>query len=199
MNSKTLSSPNLTAMDFPALAIPDGQNTPKYGGDDIQQSGNPYRTLDKDNMFLFKSSASGQSRGATDFASAVRKLAQDSSMWKYDRNGSAESTVGSSRSSHVLASAYNSGHGRSAFSERLQSRGSARAAPTWLETGEAVGNIPQTTKLLAFMLLLIVREMPSAYIFALTLLRWQQKCILRCGKKHVIMLACGMLILNRYT
>ncbi|XP_015572940.1 polyadenylate-binding protein-interacting protein 7 [Ricinus communis] len=144
MNSKALSAPNLSAMDFPALPVPDSQNSPsKYSGDDIQQSGNPYRSSDKENILLFKSSSSTPSRGgAIDFASAVRKLAsQDSGIWKYERNGSADSAVGSSRSSHVLASSYSSGNGRGIYSERAQNRGSARAAPVWLETGEAVANM----------------------------------------------------------
>ncbi|KAH7564824.1 hypothetical protein ACOSQ2_008853 [Xanthoceras sorbifolium] len=143
LNSKTLSAPNLSALDFPALTVSDGQNgPPKYAGDDLQQSGNPYQSSDKENMLMFKSNSSFQSRGASDFASAVRKLAaQDSGVWKYDRNGSADSTVGSSRSSNVLASAYNSGQGRGVYADRLQNRGSARMTPVWLETGEAVANM----------------------------------------------------------
>ena len=143
MNSKTLSAPNLSGLDFPSLPVPDGQNgLPKYAGDDIQQGVNPYRSSDKDNLLMFKSNSSIPSRGATDFASAVRKLAtQDSGIWKFDRNGTADVNVGSSRSSHVLASSYNSGHGRGTYGDRLQNRGSARVAPAWVETGEAVGNI----------------------------------------------------------
>ncbi|KAG5225440.1 small MutS related domain-containing family protein [Salix suchowensis] len=136
-NSKTLSAPNVNALNFPALTVPDNQNGPsKYAGDDLQQAGIPYRSPNKDSMLLFKSG------GSVDFASAVRKLAsQDSSMWNNDRNGSADSTVGSSRSSHVLASAYSGGHGRGIYADRLQSRGSGQAAPVWLETGEAVANM----------------------------------------------------------
>ncbi|XP_040996816.1 polyadenylate-binding protein-interacting protein 7 isoform X1 [Juglans microcarpa x Juglans regia] len=142
MNSKTLSAPNLTAMDFPALTVPNSLNgPPKYAGDDLQQSGNLFHS-DKDSMLLFKSGSSIPSRGAIDFASAVRKLAsQDSGIWKYDRNGSADDTIGSSRSSHVLNSAYNSGNGRSIYGDRLQNRGSPRVAPVWLETGDAVANM----------------------------------------------------------
>ncbi|KAL9338970.1 hypothetical protein Peur_067985 [Populus x canadensis] len=143
-NSKTLSAPtNLSALDFPALTVPDNQNGPsKYAGDDLQQAGIPYRSSNKDNMLVFKSGASFSSRGAVDFASAVRKLAsQDSSMWNHDRNGSADSTVGSSRSSHVLSSAYSGGHGRGIYADRSQSRGSGQAAPVWLETGEAVASM----------------------------------------------------------
>ena len=172
MTSKALSTPNLSALDFPALPVADTQNSPsKYAGDDLQHSGNPYRSSDKENILLFKPNSPSPSRaGAIDFASAVRKLAsQDSGMWKYDRNGSADSTVGSSRSSQVLASSYSSGNGRGIYSDRVQNRGSARAAPVWLETGEAVGNVSHSTKLLTFMHL-FVGQMTSACILALTLL-----------------------------
>ncbi|KAA8538720.1 hypothetical protein F0562_028299 [Nyssa sinensis] len=142
-NSKALSAPNLSALDFPALSAPDGQNgVPKYTGDDLQHSVSPYRSSDKDSMLLFKSSSSIPSVGAIDFASAVRKMtSQDSGSWKYDRNGSADASIGSSRSSHVLASSYSGGQGRGIYGDRLQSRGSVRAAPVWLETGEAVANM----------------------------------------------------------
>ncbi|KAK4274529.1 hypothetical protein QN277_017734 [Acacia crassicarpa] len=142
LNSKTVSAPNLSAMDFPALTSPDGHNTSvKYAADNVQQSGNPYGSSDKD-MLLFKSSSSIPSRGAIDFASAVRKLAsQDSGIWKYDKNDSGDATIGSSRSSHALAHAYNGGQGRASFGDRLTTRGSTRAAPVWLETGDAVANM----------------------------------------------------------
>nr|KAJ0190588.1 hypothetical protein LSAT_V11C800417430 [Lactuca sativa] len=138
LNSKALSSPNLSAMDFPALSPTDDQNG-------VQQHINPYRPLEKENLLMFKSSSGGAplpSGGATDFASAVRKMAsQDSSIWKYNRNPSQDSTIGSSRSSHVLASAYNNGgHGRVSYGDRLGGRSSNRSAPVWLETGDAVGN-----------------------------------------------------------
>ncbi|XVE97779.1 hypothetical protein REPUB_Repub03eG0048200 [Reevesia pubescens] len=142
-NSKTLSAPNLSALDFPALTVSDGQSgPPKYAGDDLQHSANPYRSPDKDNLLMFKSSSSVPSRGAIDFASAVRKMAsQDSGIWKYDRNGSADSTVGSSRSSHGSANTYSAAPGRGVYANRLQTRGSARPAPVWLETGDAVANL----------------------------------------------------------
>lgn len=143
LNSKTLSAPNLSTLDFPALTVADSQNVPpKYVGDDLHQRGNAYRSSEKDNLLLFKSGSSVPSRGATDFASAVRKLAsQDSGMWKYDRNGSGDSTIGSSRSSHGFSGTYNGTHGRSIFGDKSQSRGSARSAPFWLETGDAVANM----------------------------------------------------------
>lgn len=139
LNSKALSSPNLSAMDFPALSPTDDQNG-------VQQHINPYRPLEKENLLMFKSSSGGAplpSGGATDFASAVRKMAsQDSSIWKYNRNPSQDSTIGSSRSSHVLASAYNNGgHGRVSYGDRLGGRSSNRSAPVWLETGDAVANM----------------------------------------------------------
>ncbi|XP_021755556.1 polyadenylate-binding protein-interacting protein 7-like [Chenopodium quinoa] len=143
MNSKTLSAPNLTSMDFPALPVPDNKtNLQKYTGDELQQNVNSYGSSEKDNMLLFRSNSSLSAKGATDFASAVRKLSpQDPCLWKYDRSGSADIAVGSSRNSHALSGSYHTGAGRSAYSDRMQGRSSARAAPAWLETGEAVGNL----------------------------------------------------------
>ncbi|KAF3662988.1 Polyadenylate-binding protein-interacting protein 7 [Capsicum annuum] len=143
MNSKALSAPNLSALDFPALSVAENQNNSlKYSGTDVQQNVNPYRSSEKESTFLFRSGSSIPFRGATDFASAVRKMAsQDSSIWKYDRTGVAEGSVGSSRNSPALASSYNGGQSRGVYGDRLQSRGSTRAAPVWLETGESVANI----------------------------------------------------------
>ncbi|KAK4401260.1 Polyadenylate-binding protein-interacting protein 7 [Sesamum angolense] len=111
-NSKAMSSPNLSAMDFPALSVRDGQNDlAKFAGDGLHQN-------------------------------AVRKMAsQDSSMWKYERNGSSGASIGSSRTSQVLASSYSSGQSRGVYADKLQSRGSTHASPIWLETGEAVANM----------------------------------------------------------
>ncbi|KAK6129526.1 hypothetical protein DH2020_036759 [Rehmannia glutinosa] len=143
LNSKALSAPNLSAMDFPALSARDGQNDlAKFAGDGLHQNGGPYRSPEKQGTLLFRSNSFIPSRGgATDFASAVRKMPpQDSSMWKYERNGSSDASIGSSRSSQILASSYNGGQSRGIYGDRLQSRGSAHASPIWLETGEAVGN-----------------------------------------------------------
>ncbi|KAF5940428.1 hypothetical protein HYC85_021595 [Camellia sinensis] len=141
-NPKALSAPNLSALDFPVLSVLDVQNgLPKYAGDDIQQSFSPHRSASKDSLLLFKSNSSIPTRSTTDFASAVRKMSsQDSGIWKYDRNGSADASVGSSRTANVLASSYNGGRGIYG-GDRLQSRSSSQAAPVWLETGEAVGNM----------------------------------------------------------
>ncbi|KAJ9550653.1 hypothetical protein OSB04_014698 [Centaurea solstitialis] len=142
LNSKALSAPNLSALDFPALSPTDNQNrVPTFSGHDQQQNVNSYRSLEKE-LLMFKSSSTAPSLGATDFASAVRKLAsQDSSIWKYDRNPSPNSTIGSSRSSLALASSYSGGHGRGSYGDRLASRSSSRSAPVWLETGDAVANM----------------------------------------------------------
>lgn len=142
LNSKALSAPNLSALDFPALPPIDNQNSmPPFSGLDQQQNVNNYRALEKE-LLMFKSSSTAPSLGATDFASAVRKMAsQDSSIWKYDKNHSPTSTIGSSRSSHALASGYGGGNGRGGYGDRLANRSSTRAAPVWLETGEAVGNV----------------------------------------------------------
>lgn len=105
LNSKALSAPNLSALDFPALSVAESQNSSlKYSGSDAQQNVNPYRPSEKESTLLFRSGSSIPFRGATDFASAVRKMAsQDSSIWKYDRTGVTDGSIGSSRNSPVLA------------------------------------------------------------------------------------------------
>ncbi|WOG85526.1 hypothetical protein DCAR_0104716 [Daucus carota subsp. sativus] len=142
-SSKALSAPNLTALDFPALSAGDGQNgIRKYHEDELQPNGSPYRPSEKDNLLLFRSGSSIPSRGAIDFASAVRKMAsQDSGIWKYDGNGATDVSVGSSRASHSSSGSYLGGQGRGIYGDRVQGRSPARAAPAWLETGEAVANM----------------------------------------------------------
>ncbi|XP_019188905.1 PREDICTED: polyadenylate-binding protein-interacting protein 7-like [Ipomoea nil] len=143
LNSKAVPAPNLSALDFPALSVADNENSLlTYSGDDLQQEFSPYRESGKDSTLAFKSGSSLPYRGTLDFASAVKKMAsQDSSMWKYDKHGSNDARVGSSRNSHVLASPYNGSQSRAVYGDRLHSRGSTRAAPAWLETGEAVANM----------------------------------------------------------
>ncbi|KAL0330523.1 UNVERIFIED_CONTAM: Polyadenylate-binding protein-interacting protein 7 [Sesamum radiatum] len=143
LNSKALSTPNLSALDFPALTETDGQNDlVKFAGADLHQNVGPYRSSGKESTLLFRSSSSIPSRGATDFASAVKKLAsQDSSIWKFDRNGSSDTSIGSSRNAQVLGSSYNNSQARGIYGDRLQNRGSAHSSPVWLETGEAVANM----------------------------------------------------------
>ncbi|KAH7656500.1 putative MutS-related protein involved in mismatch repair protein [Dioscorea alata] len=130
LNSKTPASPNLSPLDFPALPLSDTQNgLSKISRDDIGQAPNTYR------------SATSIFGGATDFASAVRKLAsQDSGQWKYERNGSGDGRIGSSRMSQLLASSQN-GNAKLAYGDKMQSVRSSRAAPVWLETGEAVASM----------------------------------------------------------
>ncbi|KAK8535335.1 hypothetical protein V6N13_081474 [Hibiscus sabdariffa] len=136
-NSKTLSVPNRSTLDFAALSVSDGlSGTPKHAGDYLQHRANPYRSYDKENMLMFKSSSSLPSKAAIDFALAGRKMAsQDSGIWKYD---SADSTVGPSRSSHGSANSYSALPGRGVYASRLHARGSA---PSWLETGDAVAKL----------------------------------------------------------
>ncbi|KAL0394247.1 UNVERIFIED_CONTAM: Polyadenylate-binding protein-interacting protein 7 [Sesamum latifolium] len=143
LNSKALSTPNLSALDFPALTETDGQNNlVKFAGADLHQNVGPYRSSGKESTLLFRSSSSIPSRGATDFASAAKKLAsQDSSIWKFDRNGSSDTSIGSSRNAQVLGSSYNNSQARGIYGDRLQNRGSAHSSPVWLETGEAVANM----------------------------------------------------------
>lgn len=144
MNSKALSAPNLTALDFPALSPTDNQNNMSvFSGHDNQQNINSYRSLEKELLMFKSSSSTAPSLGASDFASAVRKMSpQDSSIWKYDKNNSPNSTIGSSRSSHNIAGGgFGGGHGRSGIGDRLANRSSTRSAPVWLETGEAVANM----------------------------------------------------------
>ncbi|KAK9073838.1 hypothetical protein SSX86_006432 [Deinandra increscens subsp. villosa] len=138
LNSKALSAPNLSPLDFPTLSPTDNQNNvSSFSVRDQQQNINFYPSLEKE-LLMFKSSSTAPSLGATDFASAVRKMAShDSSIWKYDRSRSLNSTIGSSRSSHNLAS----GYGRNSYGDRLANRSSNRSAPVWLETGDAVANM----------------------------------------------------------
>ncbi|KAL0311800.1 UNVERIFIED_CONTAM: Polyadenylate-binding protein-interacting protein 7 [Sesamum radiatum] len=73
LNSKALSTPNLSALDFPALTEKDGQNDlVKFAGADLYQNVGPYRSSGKESTLLFRSSSSIPARGATDFASAVK-------------------------------------------------------------------------------------------------------------------------------
>ncbi|GFY95181.1 hypothetical protein Acr_10g0005660 [Actinidia rufa] len=132
LNSKALSAPNPSTLDFPVFSVQDGQHgLPKFDGAYIQQTVSPHRFTSEDSLLLFKSNPSIPTRGSGDFASVVRKMSsQDSGTWKYDRNGSADASVGSSRSAqHVLASSYKGGQGRGIFGDRLLSRSSSWAAP----------------------------------------------------------------------
>lgn len=145
-------APNLTPMDFPALSI---SSTSPAQFDDMQQTGNHhYQSAGKDNMFFFK----------PDYVSAVKKLAsQDTGLWKYEGNGSGDSSIGGSSRNYHAGSGR--GPGRSIYSDKLSSN---RAAPvTWLETGDAVGISPppptHTHPTLPF---------PSLYILHMLLSDW---------------------------
>nr|XP_029124334.1 polyadenylate-binding protein-interacting protein 7 isoform X2 [Elaeis guineensis]XP_029124335.1 polyadenylate-binding protein-interacting protein 7 isoform X2 [Elaeis guineensis] len=129
LNSMSLATPSLSMLDFPAPPVTDAQNgLLQYTGEDKQQAPNAHK------------SASSFFRGDRDFASTVRKLAtQSNGHCGYERNGSAEGGFHSSRSSQLLVSSY--GHGKMAYGDKLQSSGATRAAPLWLETGEAVASM----------------------------------------------------------
>ncbi|CAH9127361.1 unnamed protein product [Cuscuta epithymum] len=142
-NSKAVPAPNLNAMDFPALSVAENENRLlDYSRDDLQQEFSLYSLSGKGSTLTFKSGSSVPDRGSLDFASAVKKAAsQNSSIWRFDKNGSNDARVGSSRSSNMLTSPYNGSQSRAVYADRMQSRGSNRAAPIWLETGETVGNM----------------------------------------------------------
>uniref|UniRef100_A0A7N0TLE5 Smr domain-containing protein n=1 Tax=Kalanchoe fedtschenkoi TaxID=63787 RepID=A0A7N0TLE5_KALFE len=128
LTPKTMPSSNLNLADFPALS---GHGDLQKYSEDMQPSGNGYRSSDKENLLFFNSSPSIPSGGAVDFASAVKKLAsQNPETWKHEKNSSPGSSIGSSRGSQLLATSCNNVHERT-----------ARAALVWLETGEAVGNM----------------------------------------------------------
>lgn len=114
-------TPNFNVMDFPALSATDDQNGfPKYTGDNVQQTSSTYR------------SPFNISRGAANFASTVKKLApQEPGLMSYEKNGSGNGSLGVNRSSYE----------KLLSGEKLRNSGSTRAAPVWLETGEAVADM----------------------------------------------------------
>jgi len=116
-------------LDFPSLTEAESTNgMTKFNGEDTQQASNIYR------------SPSNVSRDAIDFASTVRKLAsQESAHRRYERSSAADGSVGSSRSSQLLNSSYNV-NSKLTDGEKVRSSAAGRAAPVWLETGDAVGN-----------------------------------------------------------
>lgn len=134
-NLKAMATPNLNALDFPAL--PDSQNRfTTYSRDNIQQPQDLYRSPSS----IFRGAS------APDFASAVRKLAsQDNGAWKHERNGSVDSFGSSGVNPQVLTNSYK-GHGKLAHENKLQGLGATQAGPIWLETGETVANMYSTSR-----------------------------------------------------
>ena len=128
LNLKSWSLPSFSKPDLQSLSVTESHNgLSKYTRD-------PHQVPDT------KRSISSVFRGSTDFASVARKIsALGSSHWKHERNGSADGSIGSSRSSQLLPSAYN-GHGKLLYGDKSPSLGASRGAPLWLEAGEAVGN-----------------------------------------------------------
>ncbi|ERN11311.1 hypothetical protein AMTR_s00024p00246600 [Amborella trichopoda] len=144
LTPKTMSAPNLSSLDFPALPVPEAQNgLSRYTGDDLHQASNAYQSDDREGFLYGRPNFSSASRSGIDFAAAVRKLATpDSGQWKYERNGSVGRSVGSSRSSQLSVSSLG-GNGRSVTGDRSQNYSPARSAPLapWLETGDTVAKM----------------------------------------------------------
>lgn len=178
-----MSAPNLSELDFPALSAQESQSgLLKYSGDD-----SPYRSANKDDMLSSKSNYSIPTRGAIDFASAVRKMSsQESNMWKYDRNGSADASVGSSRSAHVLASSYNGGQVRGIYGDKYK-------------VGVHTGQLLSGSKLEKQWVMILCQQIYMLYklrfwnknllhgYVLLILLRLQQICTRKCERKPVTM------------
>ncbi|KAL0323687.1 UNVERIFIED_CONTAM: Polyadenylate-binding protein-interacting protein 7 [Sesamum calycinum] len=119
LNSKALSTPNLSALDFPALTETDGQNDlVKFAGADLHQNVGPYRSSGKESTLLFRSSSSIPSREMVLLTQALDQVEMHKS-WE----------------------AHNNSQARGIYGDRLQNRGSAHSSPVWLETGEAVANM----------------------------------------------------------
>lgn len=126
LNARSWSVPSLSKLDMHALPVTESLNGLLKYTKDLHQLPDTYR------------SSSSVFRGTTDFASAARKyLTLDSSHWKHERNGSADGSVGSSRSPQFLA-----GHGKLLYADKSPSLVTSRATSLLLETGEAVANMP---------------------------------------------------------
>ncbi|CAH9112834.1 unnamed protein product [Cuscuta europaea] len=118
-NSKDVPAPNLNAMDFPALSVADNENRlPDYSRYDLQQELSLYSLSGKGSTLTFKSGSSVPDICSLDFASAVKKAtSQNSSIWKFDKNGSIDERVRSSRSSNMLTNPYNGSQNRGSDSK----------------------------------------------------------------------------------
>nr|CAD1826100.1 unnamed protein product [Ananas comosus var. bracteatus] len=128
-NSKASTAPSFSMLDFPALPTAEDQNgLSKYSLEDSQGATSGYRSSS-----IFGSNI--------DFVSTVRKLAsQNSGSWKLEKKGADDENVGSSRGSRVLTKQYDV-NSKLGFGNKLQSIGTTRATPPWLETGDAVANL----------------------------------------------------------
>ncbi|KAL1532637.1 polyadenylate-binding protein-interacting protein 7-like [Salvia divinorum] len=129
LSSKAFSAPNLSASNLPTLRVPNGSRKLDV---DYQQNVSPNWSTVNDSSLRQRSFSTIPS---SHFASAARRAAsQESSIWKYDRNGSSEARK-------VLASAYNSGQMKRIYGDRLQSRGSPLTSPARIETGLSYENM----------------------------------------------------------
>lgn len=126
--SKSFSSTRLGKLDLQSLPLAETHNGMSKSIRDLHQVPDTYR------------SNSGVFCDASGFASSARKISSlDGSRWKHERNGPADGSIGSSRTSQLLASSYN-GYGKLLYGDKSPSPGASRTTPVWLETGETVGN-----------------------------------------------------------
>lgn len=134
LNAKSWSVPSLSKLDMHSFPVAEPHNgTLKYTRDHHQVP-NVYR------------SPSGVFRGSADFGSTARKISLlDGIHWKPERNGSADGSIGSSRNPQFLASLHN-GHGKLLYGDKSPKLGTSRAAPLWLESGEAVANMASESR-----------------------------------------------------
>ncbi|KAG6389324.1 hypothetical protein SASPL_150792 [Salvia splendens] len=127
LSSKAFSTPNISASSLPPLHVPNGSR--KLAGD-YQQNVSPNWSTDSSRQMRSFSTIPSPHFSPT----ARRTASQESSIWKYDRNGSSDAR-------QVLASAYNSGQTNSIYGDRLQSQGSPLTSPARLETGLSFANM----------------------------------------------------------
>ncbi|KAL1552289.1 polyadenylate-binding protein-interacting protein 7-like isoform X1 [Salvia divinorum] len=123
LSPKNFSTPNLRASSLPPLRVPNGHSGSRKLAGEYQQNASPNWSPVNNSSRLMKSFSTIPSRAAT-----------ESSIWKYDRNGSSDAK-------QVLAKPYNSGQAKSLYGDRLQSRGSRLTSPASLETGVSFANM----------------------------------------------------------
>ncbi|KAG6391155.1 hypothetical protein SASPL_148907 [Salvia splendens] len=126
LSSKAFSTPNISSSNLPPLRVPNG---PRKLAGEYQQNVSPNWSTDSSRQVRSFSTIP-----SSHFSPAARRTAsQESSIWKYDRNGSSDAR-------QVLASAYNRGQTNSIYGDRFQSRGSPLTSPARLQTGLSYAN-----------------------------------------------------------
>ncbi|CAM8913378.1 unnamed protein product [Rhodiola kirilowii] len=139
-NSKSPSALNPNAPVFHSHNVLEGQNYMRnYTSDGLRQSIDLYQPSDRDSRLLFSPTSSIPMKSLIDLDSGIRNLSfQKSSSWKHEGNGSIDLSIGSSRSSNLLAS-YNSKV--SPFGGKVPSPSSGNKTSVWSGNGQAVGNV----------------------------------------------------------